>query len=95
MGIVDVYNMAKKTETKKTETENEENAGNSVLIGYVRRSNAGGALKLSINTNAFADCSTYVTSDGQAYVPLIISLNALNKVLSGERAVTTVSQFQD
>lgn len=79
--------MAKKTETKKTETKNEENTANSMLIGYVRRSNAGGALKLSINTSAFADCSTYV--------PLIISLNALNKVLSGERAVTTVSQFQD
>jgi hypothetical protein len=62
--------MVKKTETKKTETENEEYTGNSALIGYV-------------------------TSDGQAYVPLIISLNALNKVLNGERAVTTVSQLQD
>lgn len=86
--------MAKNTEIKKTETENE-NTGNSTLIGYVRRSNAGGALKLSINTSAFADCSTYVTSDGQAYVPLVISLNALTKVLNGERAVTTVSQIQD
>ena len=48
---------------------------------------AGGALKLSINTAAFADCSTYMTSDGQAYVPLVISMGALQKVLSGERAV--------
>ena len=87
--------MVKKTETKKTETENEEYTGNSALIGYVRRSNAGGAIKLSINTSAFADCSTYVTSDDQAYVPLIISLSALTKVLNGERAVTTVSQLQD
>jgi hypothetical protein len=36
-----------------------------------------------------------MTSDGQAYVPLVISLAALNKVLEGERAVTTVSQLQD
>ena len=61
----------------------------------VRRSNAGGALKLSINTAAFADCSTYMTSDGQSYVPLVISMGALEKVLSGERAVTTVTQLHD
>ena len=53
------------------------------------------ALKLSINTAAFADCSTYMTSDGQAYVPLVISMGALQKVLSGERAVTTVTQLHD
>lgn len=80
---------------KKTKTVNEEAMDNNILVGYVRRSNAGGALKVSINTAAFADCSTYMTSDGQAYVPLVISLAALNKVLEGERAVTTVSQLQD
>ena len=80
---------------KKTKTENEEVMDNNILVGYVRRSNAGGALKVSINTAAFADCSTYMTSDGQAYVPLVISLAALNKVLDGERAVTIVSQLQD
>jgi hypothetical protein len=80
---------------KKTKTVTEEAMDNNILVGYVRRSNAGGALKVSINTAAFADCSTYMTSDGQAYVPLVISLAALNKVLEGERAVTTVSQLQD
>ena len=80
---------------KKTKTVTEEAMDNNILVGYVRRSNAGGALKVSINTAAFADCSTYMTSDGQAYVPLVISLAALNKVLGGERAVTTVSQLQD
>ena len=48
---------------------------------------------MSINTSAMADCSTYTTSDGQTYIPLVISLNALRKVLDGERSVTTVSQF--
>jgi hypothetical protein len=48
-----------------------------------------------INNDAFTDCSTYVTSDGQTYVPLVVSMNALTKVLDGERAVTTISQMQD
>jgi hypothetical protein len=78
----------------KNQNENEESgAEQTLLVGYVRKSNAGGALKVSINTSAMADCSTYTTSDGQTYIPLVISLNALRKVLDGERSVTTVSQF--
>ena len=84
--------MPKNNTKKMPENQNETT---NVLVGYVRKSNAGGALKVSINTDAFSDCSTYVTSDGQAYVPLVISLNALEKVLNGERAVTTLSQLQD
>ena len=84
--------MNKKTQQKEAEPQD---MNNNLLVGYVRKSNAGGALKVSINTSAFGDCSTYVTSDGQAYVPLVISLNALGKVMSGERAVTTLSQLQD
>ena len=87
--------MAKENKIIKNE-ENEMNEDSrSVLVGYVRKSNAGGALKVSINSDAFSDCSTYVTSDGQTYVPLVVSLNALSKVLQGERAVTTISQMQD
>ena len=87
-----------KTKNKKNNDENkneqiEENR--SLLVGYVRKSNAGGALKISINNDAFSDCSTYVTSDGQTYVPLVISLNALNRVIEGERSVTTISQMLD
>ena len=82
--------------TKKGQQTTEvESHDSNVLVGYVRRSNAGGALKLSINTAAFADCNTYMTSDGQAYVPLVISMSALQKVLAGERAVTTVTQLND
>ena len=84
--------MAKKS---KPENEMNENEPKSNLVGYVRRSNAGGAIKVSINSDAFSDCETYVTSDGQEYVPLVISLNALNKVLNGERVVTIISQIQD
>lgn len=84
--------MAKNSNTEKN-MEDVENKSN--LVGYVRRSNAGGAIKVSINNDAFAECETYVTSDGQEYVPLVISLNALNKVLIGERVVTTISQIVD
>ncbi|MDP6741877.1 MAG: hypothetical protein QF807_00695 [Candidatus Thalassarchaeaceae archaeon] len=80
----------------ETQNENEEtDEETTLLVGYVRKSNAGGALKLSINSSAFSDCSTYSTSDGQTYVPLIINLASLRRVLDGERAVTTVSQFID
>jgi len=84
--------MAKNKPTKDmmNDVENKTN-----LVGYVRKSNAGGAVKVSINTDAFTECETYVTSDGQEYVPLIISVNALNKVLDGERVVTTISQMID
>ena len=84
--------MAKNSKTEKN-MEDVENKSN--LVGYVRRSNAGGAIKVSINNDAFAECETYVTSDGQEYVPLVISLNALNKVLIGERVVSTISQIVD
>mgnify|MGYP005652140313 FL=1 len=45
-------NMKKSESAKQTEA-----LDNNILVGYVRRSNAGGALKLSINTAAFADLS--------------------------------------
>ena len=88
---MDVKKMQKE-QVKKQENQEETK---STLVGYARKSNAGGAIKLSINTTAFSDCATYVTSDGQAYVPLIIPINALQRVLNGERAVTTVTQIND
>ena len=82
---------------KNTETTNETNEqdATSMLVGYVRRSGAGGALKVSIDTETIQACSTYTTSDGRAYAPLVISLRALQRVLDGERAVTTISQLVD
>ena len=83
--------MAKENKIEKNSENEMIEDSRSVLVGYVRKSNAGGALKVSINSDAFSDCSTYVTSDGQTYVPLVVSLNALSKVLQGERAVTTIN----
>ena len=45
---------------KNTETTNETNAQDAtrMLVGYVRRSGAGGARKVSIDTEAIQACST-------------------------------------
>jgi hypothetical protein len=64
-----------------------------LLIGYARRSNVTGTVKLSINKEAFDQAETYSTSDGQTYIPLVISLSALRKVIEGERSITTISQL--
>jgi len=85
-------NMAKNSKPEKPMNDEE---SKSNLVGYVRRSNSGGAIKVPINSDAFSDCETFVTSYGQENVPLVISLNALNKVLNGERVVTTISQIID
>ena len=76
------------------EQDNEQNA-NSTLVGFVRKSNAGRAVKLSINTSSFQDCATYVTSDGQTYVQLVISLNAITGVINGSRSVTSINHLND
>ena len=66
-----------------------------ILIGYVRRSGDKNAIKISINTKAFAEAETYETSDGESYVPMTINLARLQRVIDGERAVTTVVQEGD
>ena len=66
----------------------------NILVGYARKATDGKMVKLSINVNSFTECETYTTSDGQRYVPLQINLQALEKILRGERAVTTIVQFQ-
>ena len=94
MGL-ELNNMAKRnTENSKQVNENEEDGVMpSLLVGYVRRSNAGGAIKLSINTNAFGDCKTYTTSDVQSYTCVVISLDELHKFMNCKLIVTTVSQL--
>lgn len=65
----------------------------SLLAGYIRKANGGGQLKVSINVQAFKECNTYITSDGQQYVSLVMSLSAIQRVINGERAVSTISQI--
>jgi hypothetical protein len=83
--------MAKATPKQEAQPENEQS---TTLIGWARCSKAGGALKLSLHSDAVTNCRTYATSDGTDYVPLVISTAALRRVIDGEQAVTTVSQFR-
>lgn len=62
-------------------------------MGFVRRSNNGGALKLSVSQKAFEGADRYVTSDGTEYVGMIINLNRLRNILNGEQEVTAISQL--
>ena len=83
--------MTKNNTTNEQEYENT----NTKLVGFARKSNAGKAVKLSINTTAFQDCATFVTSDGQSYVQLIVSLNAMSNLIQGTKAVTSINHLCD
>ena len=92
------YNICKKNELNMTNEDmrNEEDITRITnLVGYARSDIAGSAIRISINIDAFEDCESYTTSDGQSYVTLSISLSALEKVMNGERAVTTVVQTKN
>lgn len=62
-------------------------------MGYVRRSNNGGALKVSVSEDAFEKAQRYQTQDGKSYVGMIINLNKLRNLLAGEQEVTNISQL--
>tara|TARA_Y100001937_G_scaffold38758_1_gene55144 strand:- start:157 stop:363 length:207 start_codon:yes stop_codon:yes gene_type:complete len=64
------------------------------FVGYVRR-RADKSIKVSINWDALKDCETYTTSDGEVYCYLTIDGGRLDKLLQGERVVTTIFQEID
>ena len=53
------------------------------LMGFVRKSKNGNALKLSISTEAFDKAQRYTTNDGQEFVAMIIPLSRVQQVLDG------------
>ena len=65
------------------------------LVGYARTSKEGKDIKISINIDSIKDCNKYTTSDGQTYIPLVISRYQLEKVIRGENYVTTIFQRQE
>ena len=80
-----------KTRQEQTSNENEYDE-RSVLVGYVRKSNAGGACKVSVNADVFS-LQNLCHQRWTDLCPADISINALRKVLNGERSVTTISQL--
>lgn len=65
----------------------------SKLMGFVRRSRNGGAIKVSIADEAFRTAQRYTTADGTEYVGMIININKLRTLLTGEQEVTAISQL--
>ena len=63
------------------------------LLGYVRRTgHAVMKIKISMNVDAFNDAEVYHASDGSKFVTMFIDAGSLQRVINGERAVTTVCQ---
>ncbi|MEE9151158.1 MAG: hypothetical protein V3U20_04905 [Thermoplasmata archaeon] len=67
----------------------------SELIGYVRKSRNGNALKLSISAEAFENAQRYLSQDGKEYVGLIVNLAKVQEILEDTRDVTSVCQIKD
>ena len=67
----------------------------SELIGYVRKSRNGNALKLSISAEAFENAQRYLSQDGKEYVGLIVNLAKVQEILEDTREVTSVCQIKD
>ena len=67
--------------------------GDSELIGFVRKSKAGNALNISISAEAIAKAQTYTSKNEEEYIGLVINLKNLQKVIAGEKEVTSISQM--
>jgi hypothetical protein len=67
----------------------------SNLVGYLRRSRNGGALRMSIDAEAFSKAERYTSSDGREFVSLIANVDKVQDILSGEREVTSLCQIVD
>jgi len=65
----------------------------SELMGFVRRTKSGKALRLSISTDAFQKAERYTTKDGTEFVPMFIRLGSIYQILEGEKEVTAVNQL--
>ena len=69
------------------------NMPRSELIGYVRKSKNGQALKISLSVEAFNAAEKYASADGSEYVGLIVNTDRTSKVINGDREVTSVCQL--
>ena len=67
----------------------------SQLVGYVRKSKGGGALKMSIDAEAFAKAEKFSSNDGRQFVSLIANADKVGQILGGEREVTSLCQLVD
>lgn len=64
------------------------------LMGFARLSKNGGAVKLNISAEAFSKAQRYQSRDGKEFVSMIINLDRLSQLISGEKEVVAVVQIQ-
>ncbi|MDD4308258.1 MAG: hypothetical protein PHU53_05565 [Thermoplasmata archaeon] len=67
----------------------------SQLIGYVRKSKSGGALRMSIDAEAFSNAVKFPAKDGRQFVSLVANADKVSQILGGEREVTSLCQLID
>ncbi|MCK4757003.1 MAG: hypothetical protein KAS67_00975 [Thermoplasmata archaeon] len=65
----------------------------SKLIGYIRKSNSGCALKFSIDAEAFSEAEKFSTKDGREFVQLVANIPRVEDIISGDREVTSLCQL--
>ncbi|MBA3045980.1 MAG: hypothetical protein FP824_07185 [Euryarchaeota archaeon] len=67
----------------------------SKLVGYMRKSNNGESLKMSLDVEALEDVERYETKDGREYISLIANLNRVEEIIEGDREVTSICYLVD
>lgn len=67
----------------------------SKLVGYLRKSNNGGAIKMSLDVEALEDVERYETKDGREYISLIANLGKVGEIIEGDREVTSICYLTD
>lgn len=65
------------------------------LVGYLRKTDSGKALKLSLDVESLAEAQTYKTNDGREYITLISNIDKVSEILEGEREVTSICYMTD
>lgn len=65
------------------------------LVGYVRKSSDGVALKLNIHKGAFDKAQAYRGRDGEEYVGLIVNLDKVKMLIGDQKEVTSICQMVD
>jgi len=65
----------------------------SELVGYVRKTNAGNALKINILKSALDHAKTVEGKDGTEYVSLVMNLSMIKMIIGDEHEVTSVCQL--
>ena len=66
----------------------------SELVGFVRMSRTGNAVKVSISKDAFENARSFLSQNGEEFVPLVIALGHLESLIAGEKEVTSISQIE-